>query len=148
MSYDNDNIFARILRDELPAVRVFEDDAVLAFMDIMPQADGHTLVIPKYPATDLFALPPDVLADTWLRVRRIAWAVREAFGADGVSVSQFNGEAAGQTVPHYHVHVIPRFEAQPLRRHAREAADPDQLNAQAERIRSTLDALGPDAPGP
>src|SRR5512138_3349003 len=100
MAYDSNNIFARILRGEIPAHKVYEDDHTLAFMDVMPQADGHTLVIPKSAAENLFELPPDALAATILTTQRVARAVRKAFGAPGIMIAQLNGSAAGQSVFH------------------------------------------------
>ncbi len=138
MAYDDDNVFAKILRGEVPAARVYEDDVVLAFMDVMPQSDGHTLVIPKSPVEDLFQLSPDLLAETMRRVQAIARAIAAAFKPDGLAITQFNGSAAGQSVFHYHVHIVPRYADQPLRRHAREMADPAMLESHAERIREVL----------
>jgi histidine triad (HIT) family protein len=139
MAYDPNNIFARILRGEIPAHMVFEDERTLAFMDVMPQADGHTLVIPKVEAENLFDLPPESLAATILTTQRVARAVQKAFEAPGILVAQLNGRGAGQSVFHIHFHVIPRFEGIDLRFHAREMADPKLLAAHAERIRATLD---------
>jgi histidine triad (HIT) family protein len=138
VAYDDSNIFAKILRDEAPAYRVYEDADVLAFLDVMPQVDGHTLVIPKTPAESVFDLPPDVLATTQQRVQMIARGVRQAFEPDGIAITQFNGRAAGQTIYHYHVHILPRYADQPARRHARELADPESLEESADRIRKAL----------
>src|SRR5512136_1745564 len=120
MAYDSNNIFARILRGEIPAHKVFEDAHSLAFMDVMPQADGHTLVIPKAAAENLFDLPPDALAATILTTQRIARAVQKAFDAPGIMIAQLNGSAAGQSVFHIHFHVVPRYAGIDLRFHARE----------------------------
>lgn len=139
MAYDSSNVFARILRGEIPAHRVREDEHTLAFMDVMPQAEGHVLVIPKYPAENLFDLPPESLTATILATQRVARAVRRAFDAPGVMVAQLNGPAAGQSVFHVHFHVIPRREGIDLRFHAREMADPKVLAAHAERVRAALD---------
>ena len=100
MAYDDQNIFARILREELPAIKVYEDEQVLAFMDIMPQADGHTLVIPKSPAVTLLDLDPQVAAYTIQVVQKVAKAMEKALGLDGIVLMQLSGAAAGQTVPH------------------------------------------------
>ena len=136
MSYDNNNPFARILRGELPCVKVAEDDATLAIMDLMPQADGHVLVIPKEPAAQIFELSGDAAAAGIRMTQRVAAAVRAALEPDGVFIGQFNGAAAGQTVPHVHFHVIPRWEGAELRMHAREIADAATLEALAQRIRA------------
>jgi histidine triad (HIT) family protein len=139
MAYDPNNIFARILRGEIPAHKVHEDAFTLAFMDVMPQSDGHTLVIPKYPAENLFDLPPESLAATILTTQRVARAVRKAFDAPGLMIAQLNGRGAGQTVFHIHFHIVPRFEGIDLRFHAREMADPKRLAQHAELIRAALD---------
>lgn len=138
MSYDPDNIFARILRDELPAHRVYEDDYSLAFMDVMPQADGHTLVIPKDPTADLFNADPERLGHTIRTTQRVAAAVKSAFAAPGVMIAQLNGPAAGQTVFHLHFHIIPRHDGADMRMHARDMADQALLASHAERIRAAL----------
>lgn len=138
MAYDDSNIFARILRGEIPCHRVFEDEHTLAFMDIMPQAEGHTLVLPKVAAEDIFSLPPESLAAVIQTTQRVARAVRKAFAPPGVMIAQLNGAAAGQTVFHLHFHVIPRHAGHDLEMHAREMADPAVLAAQAERIRASL----------
>jgi len=139
MTYDTSNIFARILRGEIPAHKVFEDGHTLAFMDVMPQADGHTLVIPKVAAENLFELPPDALAATILTTQRVARAVKKAFDAPGIMIAQLNGSAAGQSVLHIHFHVVPRHEGIDLRFHAREMADPRILASHAERVRAAFE---------
>jgi len=139
MVYDNNNIFAKILRSELPCIKVFEDDKTLAFMDIMPQADGHVLIIPKEPAVTLIDLSEDGAVATIRTTRRIAIAVKKALGVEGIHVAQLNGAAAGQTVPHIHFHVIPHAAGSVLRMHAAERADEDGLKAMAERIKACLD---------
>jgi histidine triad (HIT) family protein len=138
MDYRQDNIFARILRGELPAHRVFEDDHSLAFMDIMPQAEGHTLVIPKYPAVDLFDVPPDHLSRTIETTQRVARAVQRAFAAEGVMIAQLSGAAAGQTVFHLHFHILPRHAGVDFRMHARDMAPPELLADHASRVRQAL----------
>lgn len=109
MSYDPNNPFAKILRDDMPAVRVFEDDRTLAFMDVMPQSDGHTLIIPKERVEDIFDVSPETLDAVIATTQRVALAVRTAFRPAGVQIMQLNGSAAGQTVFHLHFHVIPRY---------------------------------------
>ncbi|KQZ99626.1 HIT family hydrolase [Mesorhizobium sp. Root157] len=138
MAYDTNNIFARILRGELPSYRVYEDDATVAFMDVMPQGVGHTLVLPKVASRNLLDADPATFAPLFATVQKIARAVKEAFGADGVLVSQFNEEAAGQSVYHLHVHIIPRFEGVPLKPHTSEMEKADVLAANAEKIKAAL----------
>jgi histidine triad (HIT) family protein len=139
MAYDRNNVFARIVRGEIPAHKVFEDEHTLAFMDVMPQADGHTLVIPKAEAENLFDLPAPALAATILTTQRVARAVQKAFAAPGILIAQLNGPAAGQSVFHVHFHVLPRHEGLDLRFHARDMADPALLAAHAARVRTALD---------
>ena len=139
MAYDPSNVFARILRGEIPSHKVHEDEHTLAFMDVMPQSEGHTLVIPKAAAENIFELEPDALAATILATQRVARAARRAFDAPGVMIAQLNGAGAGQTVFHIHFHVIPRYEGIDLRFHARGMADPQVLAAHAARIRAALD---------
>ena len=137
MTYDDQNIFARILRGELPAIKVYEDDQVLAFMDIMPQADGHALVIPKTPAVTLLDLPADAAAYTIQIVQKIARAIETALDAKGIVLMQLSGEAAGQTVPHVHFHLIPSSIHQ-LGRHAAQIGDQAKIQALAEKIKAAL----------
>jgi histidine triad (HIT) family protein len=139
-TYDDGNIFAKILRGEMPAARVFEDDHVLAFMDVFPQGGGHTLVIPKHSvARNLLDEEPQVLSTVILGVQRVARAVRAALDPDGLVITQFNGSTAGQTVYHLHFHIIPRWERVPLGRHAGGAmADPAELKALAELIAAKI----------
>jgi histidine triad (HIT) family protein len=138
MSYDRNNIFAKILRGEIPACKVYEDEFTLAFMDVMPQSDGHALVIPKIEASNLFDIAPDALGKLLATTQTIAAAAKSAFNADGITIMQFNGAAAGQTVFHLHFHVIPRYEGIPLRSHAREMADIKVLSAQADKLKQYL----------
>ena len=140
MNYDAENVFAKIIRDEAPAHRVYEDDSTLAFMDIMPQVDGHTLVIPKCPAVDLFDVPAEMLTRTIAVTQRVAVAVRSAFSADGVMVAQLSGAAAGQTVFHLHFHILPRHAGIDFRLHAKDVAPEALLAEHAERIRQMLAA--------
>ena len=138
-TYDEDNIFAKILRGEIPAARVFEDDHVLAFMDAFPQGRGHTLVIPKHSqARNLLEEEPQTLAALMLGVQRVARAVRAALKPDGVVITQFNGTPAGQTVFHLHVHIIPRWEGVPLGRHGGGMADVGELKALAAEIAAQI----------
>ncbi len=141
MSYDENNIFARILRGELPAHKVHEDEQILAILDVLPQSDGHTLLLSKKPATDLFDLPDDIASTMLPTARRLAQAVQSAFDADGIRLMQLNGAAAGQTIFHFHLHIIPFYEGRAMRRHAREPADDTVLAEHAERIRAALERL-------
>lgn len=138
MAYDDNNVFARILRGEIPAHRVYEDESCLAFMDVMPQTEGHTLVIPKFPARGLFDLPPEQLTALILATQKVARGVRTAFQPDGLTIMQFNGAAAGQTVFHIHFHILPRYMGRELNTHAREVAAGAVLKAHAEKIRAAL----------
>lgn len=138
MAYDRNNIFAKILRGEIPCAKVYEDEHTLAFMDVMPQSDGHTLVIPKYEAENLYQLPPAQLQTLIATTQRIAVAAQTAFNADGLMLIQFNGEAAGQTVLHIHFHIVPRYIGKPLREHGRSMADKELLAQQAELLRQAL----------
>jgi len=137
MNYDNDNIFAKILRGEIPSIKVYEDDSTLAFMDIMPQTEGHTLVIPKEPAVTLLELPDEAAADLIKKVKLIAQAVQKGLNAKGITIFQLNGEAAGQTVPHIHFHVLPGSMLG-ARAHASISSDPKELEKVAERIKQAL----------
>ena len=136
--YQKDNIFALIIAGQASAHKVYEDDYTLAFMDLMPQADGHTLVIPKCEAIDLLDADPEYLARTIQATQKIAIAVKAAFSADGVMVAQLNGAAAGQTVFHLHFHIIPRQGGVDFALHAKDMADAEVLAAHAARIRECL----------
>ncbi|MEP1142876.1 MAG: HIT family protein [Henriciella sp.] len=138
--YDPDNIFAKILRGDMPSVKVFEDDIALAFMDVFPQADGHTLIIPKdVKARNLLDMPTERLGAYMERVQIVARAVEKAFSPDGVVVTQFNGAPAGQTVFHLHFHVIPRWTDKRLAGHASgQMADMGELAALAEKISAQI----------
>lgn len=137
-AYDPANVFANILRGEMPAENVYEDGATVAFMDIMPRADGHVLVIPKNPARNLLDVGPGDLAATFATVQTLARAVKAAMRADGITVQQFNEAAGGQVVFHLHVHVLPRWDGVPLRPHTGEMAKPEVLRAHADKIRAAL----------
>jgi histidine triad (HIT) family protein len=140
MNYDSQNAFARILRGELPSIQVYEDDATIAIMDIMPQADGHVLVIPKETAVELFELSDAGAAAAIRTTKLVAAAVKTAMKAPGIMIAQFNGSAAGQTVPHVHFHIIPRQADEALRPHGRVTADMDRLREIAARISAALPA--------
>lgn len=137
-SYDSANIFAKVLRGEIPSTTVYEDDVAMAIMDVMPQSTGHCLVIPKAPSRNLLDASDDTLRDLLPIVARLARAARKAFAADGVLISQFNEAPAGQTVFHLHVHIIPRFAGVDLGRHTGAMADPALLAEQARLIRAAL----------
>ncbi|MGN5764220.1 HIT family protein [Acinetobacter calcoaceticus] len=137
MAYDDQNIFARILRGELPAIKIYEDDQVLAFMDIMPQADGHALVIPKTPAVTLLDLPAEAAAYTIQVVQKVARAIEKALDVEGIVLMQLSGAAAGQTVPHVHFHLIPS-SVHELGRHAAQMGDQEKIKAFAEKIKAAL----------
>lgn len=137
-AYDDTNVFAKILRGEIPAHVVFEDDATLAFMDVMPAVDGHVLVIPKAAARNILDIRPDDLAAVAATVQKMALAVKAAFLADGVTIQQFNEKAGGQEVFHLHFHVMPRQMADTVRRLPRPFADHQVLAAHAEKIRAAL----------
>ena len=139
-AYADDNIFAKILRGEIPCHRVFEDDVALAFMDIMPRCEGHVLLIPKAPARTLLDIAPADLAALMPRVQKVAAAAVKAFAADGLTLQQFNETAGGQVVFHLHFHILPRRDGVALRPHTGEMAKPDLLAAQAARITAELAA--------
>ncbi|MBL8481491.1 MAG: HIT domain-containing protein [Rhodocyclaceae bacterium] len=139
MSYDPNNPFAKVLRKELPSIPLFEDDATLAIMDIMPQADGHVLVLTKEPAATLADMSAEGAARCMRTVHALLPAICRAVGAEAAVVSQFNGAAAGQSVPHVHFHIIPRSPGVALRRHASQRENPQTLAELAARIRAELD---------
>ena len=136
-AYDDQNIFAKILRGEIPCIKVYEDDKTLAFMDIMPQADGHVLVIPKTPAITLLDLPAEAAAYTIQVVQKIANAMKTGLNVDGIVLMQLSGAAAGQTVPHVHFHLIPS-SIHELGRHAIKMGDQEKIAALAENIKAAL----------
>ena len=136
--YDNDNIFAKILRKELPALRVFEDDHTFAFLDIMPRCPGHTLVIPKAPARGILDISADDYAHVARSAHRIAAAARKAFNADGITIQQFNEPAGGQVVFHLHMHVMPRFSGVALLPAASRKEDIKVLEDQARLLIAAL----------
>ena len=138
MTYDPDNIFSKIIAGTIPSHKVYEDEDTLAFMDVMPQAPGHLLVIPKIGSRNLLDADPATLAHLIPVVQKLAIAAKEAFDADGVFIAQFNEPAAGQTVFHLHFHVIPRHEGQPLKPHTGQMADHAILAEHAAKIREAL----------
>ncbi len=137
-AYDPNNIFAKILRGELPCHKVYEDDKTFAFLDIMPRAPGHTLVLPKSPARNLLDVAPDDLAAVIKVAQRIAKVSVQAFGADGVTIQQFNEAAGGQVVFHLHVHVIPRKDGIAMKPPATVKEAPDVLAEQAKKLAAAL----------
>ena len=139
-SYDPNNIFAKILRGELPCYKVYEDDRALAFLDIMPRATGHTLVLPKAPARNLLDISADDLAYVAMVAQKVAKAAMAALGADGVTVQQFNEGAGGQVVFHLHFHVIPRKAGVPMKPPAAEKEKPDVLAEQAKKLAAVIAA--------
>ncbi|MFO7169555.1 MAG: HIT family protein [Chloroflexota bacterium] len=133
------SVFSKIVSGEIPALKVYEDEATLAFMDISPASRGHTLVICKEEHADLFSIPPELLAATARTVQRVALALRDALRPDGLNVVQNNGAAAGQTVFHYHVHLIPRWEGDGvIAPWAHQQIGQDELRALADQIRAAL----------
>lgn len=139
-SYDPNNIFAKILRGELPCYKVYEDAKSFAFLDIMPRAPGHTLVLPKAAARNVLDVNPDDFAHVMQVAQKIAKAAMTAFAADGVTVQQFNEGAGGQVVFHLHVHVIPRTSGVPMKPPASEKGKPDVLAEQAKKLAAALAA--------
>ena len=138
MAYDTNNVFAQILRGEIPAHKVLETDDVIVFMDVMPQAPGHALIVPKAASRNLLDADPAVLARILPVVQRVAAASKEAFAADGISVFQYNEAAGGQSVFHLHFHVVPRHDGVPMQRHTGAMEDGAVLAANAEKLRKAL----------
>ncbi len=138
MAYDNDNIFAKILRGEMPCVKVYEDEHTLAFMDVMPQAPGHTLVIPKSSAENIYDLAPDAAASLIQSTQKVAKAVKQALQCGGIMLAQLNEAPAGQSVFHIHFHVIPRNEGVDLRLHAKDFVEASELEPIAAKIRAAI----------
>ena len=137
-SYDPNNIFAKILRGEIPAHKVYEDADALVFMDVMPQSAGHALVVPKAQSRNVLDADPAVLAKILPLVQRVAVAAKTAFNADGITVMQFNEGAGGQTVFHLHYHVIPRYEGLALKAHSGKMEDGAVLGAHAAKLKAAL----------
>src|SRR5436190_20338105 len=138
MSYDSQNIFAKILRGEIPCVKVHDDSKTLAFMDVMPEADGHVLVVPKEDAENILDLSPDGLSAMMATVQRVAKAVDKALAPDGILLKQYNRPAAGQSVFHVHFHIVPRWEDVPLAPHGKVMVEAARLEPIAAKIRSAL----------
>ena len=138
MAYDSNNVFAKILRGELPANKVYEDAETLALMDIMPRCEGHTLVIPKGPVRNLLDAGPGQLAACMKTVQKVATATVKAFNADGITLLQANEAAGGQVVFHLHFHIMPRWEGKSLGPAASKMEKPDVLAANAEKIRKAM----------
>jgi histidine triad (HIT) family protein len=138
MAYDPTNVFAKILRGELPCVRIYEDDKTLAFMDIMPSVEGHTLVIPKELAETIFDLSADGAAAVICTTQKVATAVKRAMDSPGVMLFQLNGAESGQSVPHVHFHILPRKAGVDLRLHGRTMLDAKMLEPIAAKIRAFL----------
>ncbi len=139
-SYDPNNIFAKILRGELPCYKVYEDDKTLAFLDIMPRSTGHTLVLPKAPARNILDATPEDVAHVMAVVQKIAKAAMTTFGADGITLQQFNEGAGGQVVFHLHVHVIPRKAGVSMKPPASEKEKPEVLAETAKKLAAALAA--------
>ncbi len=137
-SYDSNNIFAKILRGEIPAHKVYEDEATLAFMDVMPQAEGHVLVIPKAASRNILDADPAHLGALIAVVQKVAVAAQDAFDADGITIMQFNEAPAGQSVFHLHFHIIPRREGAGLKPHTGKMEDGAVLATNAAKIREAL----------
>ena len=137
-AYDPDNIFAKILKGEIPCHKLYEDDDALAFLDIMPRTEGHTLVITKEKAPDLFGISPQGLGKLMAVVQKLAPKIKQAVGANGILIQQFNGAAAGQTVFHLHVHILPIKDGVALKPQEAGMAEPDDLAMTAEKIRASL----------
>ena len=137
-AYDPNNVFAKILRGEFPCYKVYENEHVLAFLDIMPRSPGHTLVIPKAPARNILDIKPDDYAHVARGAHKIAAAAMKAFNADGITVQQFNEPAGGQVVFHLHFHILPRFEGVSLGPPASKMERAEVLTANADKIRKAL----------
>ncbi len=140
-AYDPDNIFAKILRGDMPSVKVWEDDDVLAFMDVFPQSEGHVLVVSKTStARNILEIEPETLAKLTSAVQRTARAVEKALKPEGLSLMQFNGDAGGQPVFHLPFHSVPRWTDRPMKGHGHAPmADAEQLKALAQKIAAALD---------
>lgn len=138
MTYDPGNIFAKIIRGEIPCHKVYEDADAIVFMDVMPQSPGHALVVPKAQSRNIFDADPAVLAKVLPLVQRVAIASKKAFAANGITVTQFNEAAGGQSVFHLHYHVIPRFDGKALKPHSGGMEDGDVLAANAAKLKAAL----------
>jgi histidine triad (HIT) family protein len=140
MTYDDNNVFAKILRGELPCHKVYETDRILAFMDVMPRGDGHVLVIPKTKARNILDIEPGDLAELARAVQIVGRAAKTALSADGLTIQQFNENAGGQVVFHIHFHIIPRFEGVPLKPHTGQMEKPEVLADLAAKISAAVQA--------
>ncbi len=138
MPYDTNNIFAKILRGEIPCVKVYEDASTLAFMDVMPEGEGHVLVIPREPAENILDLSADGMAAMMATTQKVAKAVDKALAPDGILLKQYNREAAGQSVFHVHFHIVPRREGMPMAPHGKVMVEAAKLEPIAAKIRSAL----------
>ena len=138
MAYDSENIFAKILRGEMPAFTVYENEHCLAFLDVMPQSDGHTLVLPKEPAENLYELSDAAAGRLLVTAKTVSAAIHAAFSPDGIRLMQLNGEAAGQTVFHFHLHIVPCYRQAQARPHGERMAETALLEEHAAKIRAVL----------
>ena len=138
MSYDPNNVFAQILDGSLPSEQVFEDDRTLVIMDIMPATEGHVLIIPKTPAENIYHMDNEFLSAAGVTTKKIAAAIKEALNPSGVIIKQFNGSDAGQTVFHYHVHIIPVYPNERVGEHGANIADPEKLARVATLIKASI----------
>jgi histidine triad (HIT) family protein len=137
-AYDSDNVFAKILRGEIPSYKVFEDDIALAFLDIMPRIDGHTLVIPKFPARTLLDADPQKLSGLIMRVQKVARGVKDSLSAEGLTLLQSNESAGGQVIFHLHFHILPRWEGIELKPPASAMETPEVLEKYQQKIAAVL----------
>jgi len=138
MSYDSNNIFAKILHGEIPCVKVYEDARTLAFMDVMPESDGHVLVVPKEGAENILDLSPDGMAAMMATTQKVAKAIDKALNPDGILLKQYNRAAAGQSIFHVHFHIVPRWEDMPMAPHGKVMVEASRLEPIAAKIRSAL----------
>ncbi len=138
MPYDSENIFAKILRGEMPCHKVYENESTVAFMDIMPMSDGHVLVVPRSPAENIFDLDEEYLKEVTKTTKLLSHAIKKALDPSGLIVKQFNGSDAGQTVFHYHMHIIPVYNGAPNKNHGYEMEKPERLESIAQIIAAKL----------
>jgi histidine triad (HIT) family protein len=138
MPYDSNNIFAKILHGEIPCVKVYEDAKTLAFMDVMPESDGHVLVVPKEGAENILDLSPEGMAAMMATTQKVAKAIDKALSPDGILLKQYNRAAAGQSIFHVHFHIVPRWEDMPMAPHGKVMVEAARLEPIAAKIRSAL----------
>jgi|ETNmetMinimDraft_32_1059908.scaffolds.fasta_scaffold13623_4 histidine triad (HIT) family protein len=138
MPYDSENVFAKILRGEMPCHKVYENESTVAFMDIMPMSDGHVLVVPRSPAENIFDLDEEYLKEVTKTTKLLSHAIKKALDPSGLIVKQFNGSDAGQTVFHYHMHIIPVYNGAPNKNHGYEMEKPERLESIAQIIAAKL----------